>query len=286
LEERKVFKEMIMKKRILGIAVVLLAVGGLAQAQDTALHGYADVTWSGKYVWRGFDIFNDKSAIHPSVDLSLFGTGLGINVTGHRANSSEFELGERWDYNLYYLNNLLDGNIQYRLGWVYYNFPDLSSGNADLQETHAILSLPKICPFGTVPSYVLVKLWPSESGSWVASKFDLSTGSPPLSSSGTASGFAHIFMLDYAWTVGGILPNTPEQVLNLHAEAIYNDGVGPAGQNVDHDWTNAVFGMSTNIDLAQNVILTPGIYHQITMDTSVNDDKDETLASVGLKYQF
>ncbi len=266
-----------MEKRISGIAVVLLATGGLVQAQDSDLHGYVDLTWSGKYVWRGFDIYNDKSAIHPSVDLNLFGTGLGINVTGHRANSSGFEQsGERWDYNLYYMNTLLEGNLQYRLGYVYYNYPDLRASDADLQEVHAILSLPKVCPAGVVPSYVLVKLWPSRSGSWV--------GAPR--SDGTASGFAHVFMLDYAWTVGGILPNTPEQVLNLHAETIYNDGVGPGGQNVDHDWTNAVFGLSTNIDLAQNVILTPGIYHQITMDTSVNDDKDETWASVGLKYQF
>jgi hypothetical protein len=269
-----------MEKRILVTAVVLLAVGGLAQAQDSDLHGYVDLTWSGKYVWRGFDIFADKSAIHPSVDLSLFGTGLGVNVTGHRANSDGFEEGERWDYNLYYQNGLFQDAahaIQYRLGWVYYNYPDLSSGDADLQELHAILSLPKICPAGVVPSYVLVKLWPSESGSLVGSR---SLGS------GTASGFAHIFMLDYAWTVGGILPETPEQVLNLHAEAVYNDGVGPGGSNVDHDWSNAVFGVSTNLDLAQNVVLTPGIYHQVTMDTSVNDDKDETWVSMGLKYQF
>lgn len=272
-----------MEKRILVAAVILLAAGCLAQAQDSDLHGYVDVTWSGKYVWRGFDIFADKSAIHPSVDLNLFGTGLGVNVTGHRANSSGFENIERWDYNLYYVNNLLDGDIQYRLGWVYYNYPDLSSGMADLQEAHAIFSLPKICPAGVVPSYVLVKLWPSESKSLVASKLDLSTGLP---STGTASGWAHIFMLDYAWTVGGILPDTPEQVLNLHAEAVYNDGVGPGGQNVDHDWSNAVFGLSTDFDLAQNIVLTPGIYHQITMDRSVNDDKDETWASLGLRYQF
>jgi hypothetical protein len=267
-----------MKKKILGIMVVVLVAAGLAQAQDSDLHGYVDLTWSSKYVWRGFDIYANKTAIHPSVDLNLFGTGLGVNVTGHRANASGFEEGERWDYNLYYMNNLLDGNIQYRLGWVYYNYPKLSSGDADLQELQAVLSLPKLCPAGVVPSYVLVKLWPTSSGSLVGAR------SP---SGGTASGFAHIFMLDYAWTVGAILPNTPEQVLNLHAEAVYNDGVGPGGQNVDHDWTNAVFGVSTNIDLAQNVVLTPGVYHQITMDSSVNDDKDnETWVSLGLKYQF
>ncbi|MHC4541105.1 MAG: TorF family putative porin, partial [Planctomycetota bacterium] len=199
------------------------------------------------------DIFDDKSAIHPGIDLSL-GSGWGVNVTGHRANSGEFEDGERWDYNLYYGNSLCDGEIQYRLGWVYYNYPDMSSGVADLQEAHAIISLPKICPFGTVPSYVLVKLWPSESGSLVGSR---------APGSGTASGFAHIFMLDYALTV-----------------------VGPNGANADHDWSNAVFGLSTDFDLADNVALTPGVYHQITFDDSVNDDKDETWLSLGLRCQF
>jgi len=265
-----------MKERILVTAVVLLVMGGLAQAQDTDLHGYVDMTWSGKYIWRGFDIYGDKSAIHPSLDLNLFGTGLGVNVTGHRANASGFEGGERWDYNLYYANKLLDGNVQYRLGYVYYNFPQHNSEDYDLQELQAVLSLPKLCPAGVVPSYVLVKLWPTSSGSLV--------GAPR--SDGTASGFAHIFMLDYAWTVGGIMPNTPEQVLNLHAETVYNDGVGPNGANVDHDWSNAVFGISTNIDLAQNIVLTPGIYYQVTMDKSVNPDKDETWVSMGLKYQF
>jgi hypothetical protein len=265
-----------MEKRILVAAVVVLAAAGLAPAQDSDLHGYVDVTWSGKYVWRGFDIYADKSAIHPGVDLNLFGTGFGVNVTGHRANSGGFENGERWDYNLYYANSLLEGDIQYRLGWVYYNYPDNSSSLADLQEAHAIFSLPKICPSGIVPSYVLVKLWPSESESLVGAK----------ARPGTASGWAHIFMLDYAWTVGGILPDTPEQVLNLHAEAVYNDGVGPNGANVDHDWSNAVFGLSTDFDLADNVVLTPGIYHQITMDKSVNPDKDETWVSLGLRYLF
>lgn len=275
-----------MKTRIVLTAVLLLVMASMAQAQEAELKGSVDLTFSSKYVWRGFDIYDDKSATHTSVDLNY--GGLGINVTGHRANSGEFENGERWDYNLYYAGGLnMDQSyaLQYRLGWVYYNYPDQPTEgnnvpglqNAALYELHAILSLPKICPAGVVPSYVLVKLWPSDSGSYSGSKSPLG---------GTASGWAHIFMLDYALTVGGILPETPEQVLNFHAEAVFNDGVGPAGQNVDHDWSNAVFGVSTDFDLAENVTLTPGLYHQITMDDSVNDDKDETWVSVGLKYKF
>jgi long-subunit fatty acid transport protein len=66
---------------------------------------------------------------------------------------------------------------------------------------------------------------------------------------------------------------------------VYNDGVGPAGQDVDHDWSNAVFGVSTDIDLDKNLTFTPGIYYQISMDKSVNDE-DEFWSTFGLKYKF
>jgi hypothetical protein len=106
-----------MKKGILLGTVIFLALVSLSYAQQEPqkgeLHGYIDFTFTSKYIWRGFDIFDDKSAIHPSIDLDLFGTGFGINVTGHRANSSGFEkfvpgmhAGERWDYSPYYLGSL------------------------------------------------------------------------------------------------------------------------------------------------------------------------------------
>jgi hypothetical protein len=274
------------KKGILLIAVILLSTGGLVQAQEGELHGYVDVTYLSKYVWRGFDIYGDKSAIQPSIDLDLYGTGFGINIMGHRANSSKYENGERWDYTLYYYNSLFDDEIyatNYRLSWVYYNYPDMSSHtdrSIDLQEINAFLSWPKILPIkGLVPSYVLVKLWPSNSNTLVGRR---------STSGGTASGWAHIFMLDYGLPISteGLLPDTPEQILNLHMELVYNDGVGPNGANADHDWSNVVFGVSTDFDLGNDLTFTPGIYHQVTMDKSVNPDKDETWVGLSMKYKF
>jgi uncharacterized protein (TIGR02001 family) len=282
----KVFKEMIMKKGLLVIVTIILAMTGMAKAQDADLHGSFNLTYQSKYVWRGFDIYDDKSAVQTSLDLDLFGSGFGVSVTGHRANSSGFENGERWDYNLYYGNRLFGDEcyaINYRLGWVYYNYPDNPSEgsptapNASLQELHAILSFPNMCSSGIVPTYVLVKMWPSESDSYSGAKSPMG---------GTASGFAHIFMLDYSFNIPGLVPEIPEHTINLHAEAVYNDGVGPAGQNVDHDWSNAVFGASTNIDVAENLVITPAVYYQITMDDSVNDDGDETWVTVGATYKF
>jgi len=269
-----------MKHVVMWVAVVCLASTGVVYGQGE-LHGVVDLTYQGKYVWRGFDIFGDKSGFQPSVDLDLFGTGFGINVMGHRANSDKYENGERWDYALYYYTGLFEGQpyeMQCRFNWVYYNYPDQPNNKYDLQELNAIMSWPNLLGVkGLVPTYVLVKLWPHSSGSLVGSK---------SGTRGTASGFAHIFMLDYGLPIPGLMPDTPEQTLRLHSEVIYNDGVGPGGQNVDQDWSNAVFGVETDFACGNNVTFTPGLYHQITMDDSVNDDKDETWVTLSMKYKF
>jgi hypothetical protein len=74
--------------------------------------------------------------------------------------------------------------------------------------------------------------------------------------------------------------------LKLHAEAVYNDGVGPGGQNIDQDWSHAFLGIATDFEMGGNFVVTPGVYHQITMDKSVNADKDETWVSLSVKYRF
>ena len=278
------FKEFKMVKRVsLGVMAVLLCIAAVSQAQDSGLHGNVSLAYQSSYIWRGFDVYGpgSHSAIQPSVDLNFFNTGFGLNVTGHRAISSGYEMAERWDYNPYYQNSLFNDEAymtMYRIGYVYYNYPQNPWRWFDLQELHGILAWPKILGVkGLVPAYVLVKLWPSGSDSFVGAN---------APGCGTASGFAHIFMLDYALALPGFLPDTPEQILNLHAEAVYNDGVSPNGaSDVDHDWSNAVFGVSTDFKLAQNLILTPGLFYQSSWEDTVNDE-DETWVTVALKYTF
>lgn len=268
------------KRLILLIAVIsMLSMTGLAQAAAGELHGAIDATYTSKYVWRGFSVFGTQSAFHPGIDLDLYGTGFGISAVGHMANESGYVGTERWDYTLYYGNRLWESEwyaMNYRLDYVYYNFPKHSShtrDSFDLQELNGVFSFPNLLGVkGLVPSYVLVKLWPSNSGS--------------LQNGGSASGFAHIFMLDYGWAIPAIVPNTAEQVLNLHGEVVYNDGVSPMGTDVDHDWSNAVFGVSTDFAVCKDLTFTPGVYHQITMDSSVNEDDSITWARASLTYKF
>jgi hypothetical protein len=271
-----------MKNVILASVVVLLAASSMAQAQESELKGSVDLTFTSKYIWRGFDVYDDHAAIHPTIDLDLFGTGFGVSVQGHRANSSGFEMTERWDYTIYYQNRLFVDELyttNYRLGYVYYNYPDMSSHSTrsiDLQEMHAVLSWPKILQVeGLVPTYCLVKLWPSNSGTIVGD-------ASPVG--GTASGFAHIFMLDYGLPI--TCPITGEErTLNFHSEFVYNDGVGPTGGNVDQDWSNAVLGVSTVFDLGNGLSFTPGMYYQSSWDDSVNDE-NEFWVSLSMTYKF
>ena len=272
-------KEMSMRKGILLAAVISLITAGLVYAQEGELTGTIDITYLSSYIWRGFDCYaEDHSAVQPSIDLDLWGSGFGLKVMSSRAIHSGFEDKEELDFTLYYKDLLCEAETYatfYELGYVYYNFPDNpKKGSAtllcgDMQEIFLALAWPNVCPAGIVPSYVTVLMWPSEGKSY--SKHN--------------GGWAHILGLDYAWTIPGLMPETPEQVLNLHAEMVYNDGVGPAGEAVDNDWSHAVFGVSTDFEVAENLTFTPVLYYQSSWDDSVNT-QDETWVSLSMAYKF
>ena len=278
------------------LAVVLLATGtALAQdwegdlvgAEATGdVHGMVGVTWDSQFMWRGFELFGSKSATHILCDVNLFDTGFGVSATWHYANGSGYVNWSRWDYSVYYQNGLFQGEryaTNFRLGWVYYNYPELSPDWYDLQEGHAVLSWPNLLPVpGLCPSYVVAKSWPSNSGTPAG-------GSSMSSSHGTASGWYHILMLDYGFTVAGVLPDIPEHLVRLHSEVVYNDGVDPFGRALEGGWSHAVFGVSTDVDINDKLTITPAVYYQVTMERGLrefNNDSEELWASVGLTYKF
>ncbi len=254
-----------------------------------AFHAMVGVTWDSKYIWRGFDIYDDESATHTMVDLNLFETGFGVSVVAHRANSGGFEDRERWDGTAYYQSGAFSGEsyaTNYRLGFVYYLYPELNDGESmDMIEGHLILSWPSILPIkGLQPSYALIALGQASNGSVLADG---------------GSGVMHIGMLDYGFSVPSIIPGISEHVVTLHAELVYNDGVTitPARprndwtvvyRNPDHDFTHAVYGVSTDVPLGPggNLVFTPSVYYQTTLNDTINEDNSEFWVSLGLRYAF
>ncbi len=264
------------KKGILLIAVILLSTAPLAQAQEGQLSGTIDVTYLSSYIWRGFEMYpGNDGAIQASIDMDFYGTGLGAKILSSKSPEPGNVNREEMDFTLYYGNSISEGETyatDFKIGWVYYNHPDEPARVRDMQELFAALSWPEICPAGIVPSYTIVCMWPSVSGSGVS----------------TNGGWMHILGLGYDWTVSGLTPETPEQTIHLSVEAVYNDGAAPGAVGaivVDHDWSHAVLGVSTDFEVADNLTFTPGLHWQISMDNSVNT-QDEFWVGVGLSYKF
>ena len=267
-----------MKQAVFLAVVLTVAAAGVTQGGEGQLRGMAGLGVDSQYIWRGFDVYPDKGAVHLMADLDFFQSGFGVNVTGHRATAGGFENGERWDYTLYYQTGIYAGEphaTNIRAGYVYYNYPDHSMDWFDLQEGHLILSWPNALPVeGLQPSYVLVKIWPSKGA---GSRGKLGHN---------ASGWLHILMLDYGFMVPGILPERPEQLIKVHSELVYNDGFHPAGRNVINTWSHAVLGVSTDFDLGYGFTLTPAVYYQRTFERTVNLDDNELWAGLSVRYAF
>lgn len=280
------------KKGILLATVILLIAGGLVQAQEDAVGVTLDATWVSKYLWRGFDLNDDKGAFQPSVDVDLFGSGFRINVwasyptsagnsqiVGSRVNTTEY------DYTLAYDMVICEGETHetdITTQYVYYDFIDSPDEVADAYEVGVQLAWPNICPTGVVtPSYYVGKIWPA-----AGSAGTNSAGAPKPDLTTHYDGWIHIFGVNYDLKLPGLTANTPEQVFSFSAAAVYNDGFTDGFYGgVDHDWSHALFGVSTEIELAENVSITPAFYYQSSWDDSVNPE-DEMWLSIGASCRF
>jgi hypothetical protein len=265
-----------MKKLILCL-MVWLSVVSAAEAKEEELDITFDVTYVTRYIDKGFDCYDDKSGIQPSLDIDLYNTGFGLNVGWFRANSSEFENAEKLDYRAYYYNSLFDGEtyaLDYRVSWIYHHFPDNPKKVANSQEIEAEFEWPHILSCGVIPRYIVSVEWPAGSGY----------------ENRNEGGWVHLLGIGYGLKVPGIKENGELQVLNISADLVYNDGTGAnckpqTTTGVDQDWSHAVFGVSTAWSLCDNMTLTPGAYYQISMEDSVNSS-DEYWFSFGLSYNF
>jgi hypothetical protein len=152
--------------------------------------------------------------------------------------------------------------MNYNLGFEYEYYPGLGrlKSNTTYEWIFAF-SWPNILPKGFVPGYIAHYEYPAFS----SGRYNYITG------------WVHRFKLDYNMD----MPQLPKP-LCLSSEVAYTDGLGGAS----HDWSYATFGLKTGFDITENLVFTPGIYYQITMDKSVCKRKDVTYCILSMKYKF
>ncbi len=269
------------KQGIVLTVLILLSAATVTPAQEGGLGVTADVTWVSKYLWYGVDKLDDKAAWQPSVNVDLFGTGFNVGVFASYAGTSKHGgavstvNATEYRYIVGYSQTFFEGQTYQAdatVNWIYYDLidnPDKGDRTGtfgDAQQIGLTVSLPQLCPAGFVPSYHVAAIWPDESGSRLGTRYN---------------GWVHVFGVGKDVTVPGILPETPEQVLHLSGAAVFNDGFA----GVNKDWSHALFGVSTDFEIAENVAFTPAVYYQSSWEDTANTE-DEWWTSLGVSYKF
>jgi hypothetical protein len=258
--------------------MVLWSLAAIAQAVEIGGQEVAttvDLTYTTKYIWRGFDLLDDVSAWQPSIDFD-FGNGYSANIwASYPGGGGTTNLGSsrvdatEYDYTLAYSGTVNEGDpwrTNYSVGWRYYDFIDTDTQDNDVQEIFLTGEMPDLCENGIVPHFAIFKMWPAHS----------SADGAAHDYAGTIylAGFNYDFMLDSA----------PELPMTFGWDIVFNDGTG--GPSVDHDWSHMVWSLSTSMECpATGATLTPAIYFQNSFDDSVNTE-DELWASLSYTFSF
>ncbi len=248
-----------MKKHLVHLillAVLFQAAAVTAQEEDYGITVGNDFV--AKYLWRGYDVFDDHAAWHPSVEKDL-GNGWAVNVWGAQPFGSGNENNTELDYTLKYSHTVNEGDLyqmDYVANYIYYDFPKTHSG-VDLQEVGVGMAFPNVLQNiweGLVPSYYIAKAWLSEGGN---------------------SGAFHVLGLDYVMTC-------PEMDLpiNLGADLTYNDGT----LGSDHDWSHITYKASTEMEVGC-LTVSPFIGFQKSMEDTVNKE-DEIVGGISTRFSF
>ena len=258
---------MTVRKISVGLLVVLMAMGafvGYVQAEGFTV----DNEFSSKYMWRGFDLFDDHGAWFASTDIDLseaLGEGWGLNVWGAQPIGSGNEEVKELDYTVSFSNTVNDGEmdeLEYTVGWTYYDLYEANK-KSDAQEITLALTWPNALKCGEVPlvpSLFIAQHWPDAG----------------------EKGTFYILGLDQEVTVEGC-----PYPLNLHADLTYNDSASAhpvTGSAPDSDFSHATIGISTDVEV-MGVAITPYVNFQKSMDDSVNKE-DELWAGFSTSITF
>ncbi len=128
-----------MKKSLLSLTLTsLLASSVLVSTQASAVEGLsANVAATSSYLWRGLEQTDGKAAISGGID---YADDSGFYV-GTWASNADWADGMTYELDLYGgFGGDINENISYDVGFIYYAYPDETSGDADFSEVYGSLT--------------------------------------------------------------------------------------------------------------------------------------------------
>ncbi|MFH1370893.1 MAG: hypothetical protein ABII09_06370 [Planctomycetota bacterium] len=221
-----------------------------------------------EYIWRGFDMFDDRGALQPSINVDWYGTGVSTMVWSAYPLTGDIKDRTEMRYIVGYTGWLWEDTLhvtQYTVNWTYYDFIQMPSTERDAEEIGLQLSWPQAYMVGDsrfVPNYYVGRLWPAKSG---AVNKD-------------SGGWIHILGMDYEFWLFGA--GAERQLVCLSAEAVYNDGMLGA----ENAWSDLVFGIGTTWRDGPWTVR-PEFKYQVSLEDTVNNE-DEYWGGMSVSYKF
>ena len=246
--------------------IILLTLSSAVLAEESKDIGLSyQFDYHSRWLSKGAYGYGKQGAVFNTLDVDLWGSGFGIKITHRNATASGYVDKQRIDWRPYFKGSLFEGNpyqTKFDISAGYEHYYGLARHKANTTwEWIFDFSWPNLLPCGVVPQYICHYETPVSGG-------DVNR---------KVAGWVHRFILGYDLDVAD-LPSP----LRLTSEVAYTDGLGRANA----DWSYACFGISTNLKINKNLTFTPGIYQQISMEDSVNTDKDITYCIMSVKYKF
>ena len=228
--------------------------------------------YSSKYMWRGFNEFDELGTWHQRIDFHLGGgwaiellsyIPIGDGETDHHDHIKDFL---EFKYELVYHNTLNEGEsneTQYKVNYIYFDFPNLEGGdpqNAD--EIGIELSFPNLWEIGGTPLIPTV---------YVGHYMPKDHGEDSMYAS---------FRLENEVAIGWF-PNP----VTIYGETGYHDGFDNGAHHSDSEFTHVVFGFSTDIEILGTEV-TPFLNYQVSMDGTQDQNSADLWGGVGASVSF
>lgn len=229
-------------------------------------------TVQSKHMWHGIDLLDDHGVVIPVGTITFGDTGFSGKVITGYCLSRGFSNLKDLHYAAFYSGAFLKDTpyaTNFVTNYIYYGKPELAKRRNDSQEIGSTFFWPRAFKAGNgciTPSYYLGYIWASKSNSNIRG----------------CEGLIHVFGCAYDFEIPEFWPSGENQAFKLYGDVTYNDGF--AGAAIEHDWSHAVFGISTDIKKG-NFTLTPFVNYQISMEDSVNDE-NELWCGISATYRF
>lgn len=255
-----------MRKAILLLIAASLTFPAVVLAEKDRLAATHDLTYMSKYMTKGKEGYGQQGVFFETVDIDLWGTGFGTAVTHQAATGSGWVNKARFNYKVYYSGSVFDDltyETKYKISWEYKHYYDEPRNSRNVYAWKFVSSWPKVLrPTGLTPYYI--------------SHYEYPAGSGYKNLVDHWAGWVHRFGVEYDLKTSEL-----PQPIHLTSEIAYTDGLRAA----DHDFSFATFGLSTKIQIDENLAFVPGLYHQVSMDDSVCK-RDVTYCILSMKYKF